>query len=104
MTHDELATLLYRAHDDLHAALVAGTARLDRDAMAMQPVFAALQAGAISTGKARDALRRWVHGLRIELPEHGTVERVTGLDACDVCGECTDPAVGCERHYRRGER
>lgn len=64
----------YRDHSELHRVLCEGAFRLDRDPMDLQPVFAALQDGAISTGKARESVRRWLAGLPLELPDYGAPE------------------------------
>lgn len=98
-SYDELRALYVTARTELHAALCEGAFRVGRDPMDLQGVLAALQACAISTGRARECVRRWLAGLPLgELPECVPLQRVTGEDACDVCGHRCDAATGCEAH------
>lgn len=75
------ARMAYNARTDLSTALIAGAARLDRNPMEFNGVLLAVQAGHVSSGWARDAFRRWLHGLSIDTPGDGEPEAWTPL-AC----------------------
>lgn len=65
-------TLFAHASKDLHAALCEGAFKINRDPMDLQPVFYALQGQHVSCGWARTAVRRWLAGLPVQVPEYAT--------------------------------
>lgn len=70
----------YKDHSDLSKVLCEGAFKIERDPMELQGVFYALQDGIITTGWARDAVRRWLAGLPIPdldktpVPESATAQ------------------------------
>ena len=65
------AEMWWTEHKALHKVLCEGSFSLDRDPMALMPVFCALQdcENGISTGKARECVRRWLAGLPLGLDD-----------------------------------
>jgi hypothetical protein len=105
----DLLAMAVAARGDLHTALCEGAFRVDRDPMAINGILLGVQAWRYSTGQARTCLRRWLAGLPIEAPDCVPVQRVDGVDICDVCQQLADPVAGCTctlylrgREVRRG--
>jgi uncharacterized coiled-coil protein SlyX len=94
--HSDLAGRFVKTSQELHAALCEGAFSIDRDPMELMPLFRRLQDEEASCGYARDAIRRWLAGLPVDIADDIYPSEDLTFDEADVIHHLNRIRLGLE--------